>query len=554
MHLYNYGIPYFFVESDINVDFRYAENNADKSFYPHTTDLKRWLEEGNIPLSTDNYYYYNKTYSKQNKESNICTSCILEYKDLTCQTENYNRLIYSDPVDTENKNDNWQIFKANNYYDFPLTLGKLVTADGIEHDKVLVRLENGTQIFSAYDVIQSSGENIQVGTGGLFKTRPRDIAITDLGYAGTQHKDILHTEYGHIWADAERGQVFNLATGGGGIDEITKNGMRSWFKENLPFQILKDFSEYPYIDNNLNGVGLHYCFDKRFSRMLITKLDYKRIDPSVKYDKTNNEFYIMKGAVKTVVQLYNPKYFCNKSWTVSYNFFEKTWTSFHSYTPNFYVEHIDTFESSTQQMKMVTGTMSKIQKTYTHNFTNKSYQVFYGKLNPFIVEFQAKQSLANNTLHSVEYYLDVIRYHNEFDTFYNRVKTFNKGILYNERQTSGLLHFKVSNPEDLTEVGKYPKRVTDGYEVVTTNSENMWRFNDFFDVGRNQLNNVPLFNYDCNNVNKQLNPKALNYDVADFDRALLRQRMCKIRLINDVESQYKFIFAVGQENQRQSFR
>jgi hypothetical protein len=82
----------------------------------------------------------------------------------------------------------------------------------------------------------------------------------------------------------------------------------------------------------------------------------------------------------------------------------------------------------------------------------------------------------------------------------------------------------------------------------------MWRFNDFFDATKNQLNNVPLFNYDCNNVNKQLNTKALHYDKPDFDRALLRQRMCKVRLINDVESNYKFIFAVGQEIQKQSFR
>lgn len=557
--LFNYGIPYFLVESDVNVDFRHGQNNKDKDFYPHNTDLKTWFEEEYVPIETDNYYFYNRTYSKQNKESFICTSCILDVKDLTCQTTNYNRLIYSEPVDTENKNDNWLIFKANSYYDFPLTLGKLITADGIENDKVLVRLEKGTQIFNAYNTIQATGENIEVGTGGMFNTRPKDIAITDLGYAGTQHRSILHTEYGHIWADAERGQIFNLGMSASGIDEISKDGMKSWFKENLPFKIKEDFPQISNqdLDNNLNGIGLHYCFDKRFNRILITKLDYKVLDRNVKYDIDTKQFYIIQNQTNIPVSLKDTKYFCNKSWTISYSFYYKSWTSFHSYTPNFYTQNDDTFDSSYTSISTAIVNNQRVivntQKTYTHNATNKSYQVFYNKLYPYIIEFQSQQSISNNFLNSVQFDLDVIRYHNEFDTFYNQLKTFNKAIVYNNTQTSGLLHLKVSNPENLTEI-EYPKRVMDGYEVLVTNSENNWGFNDFWDVTRNQFTNVPIFNYDCNNVNKTLNAKALNYDKNDFDRAGIRNKMCRVRLINDKESNYKMIFSFGQINQRQSFR
>jgi hypothetical protein len=549
IHLFNYGIPYFLVESDINVDYRHGENNKEKDFYPHNQDLKEWLEEENVSIHEDNYYFYNKTYSKQNSESPICTSCVLDIRDLRCDAITENRLIYSEPSQTENRNDNWLIFKANSYYDFPLNLGKLITADGIEDDKVLVRLEKGTQIFGAYNTIQATEENIQVGTGGLFQSRPRDIATTDLGYAGTQNRDILHTEYGHIWADADRGQVFNLATGGQGMNELTKDGMRNWFKENLPFQLRKDFPNMPVedIDNNLNGIGLHYCFDKRFNRFLITKLDYKLLDKSVQYNPTTKKFYIMVTGQPVNVELYNPKYFCNKSWTVSYNFFQKAWISFHSYMPNFYVEQIDTFESGYKRIGI------NQQKTYLHNATNKSYQVVYGKLEPFIVEFNSKFSLQSNYIHSIEYFLDVIRYHNEFDSFNVRNVTFNKALVYNESQTSGLMHLKVSNPEDLTEI-EYPKRVLDGYEILTTNSENIWRFNDFWDVANSQYNNMPIFLYDCNNVNKKLNTKAINYDKPDFDRQGIREKLCRVRLINDKTSQYKFIFGFGKINQRQSFR
>jgi hypothetical protein len=550
IHMFNYGVPYFLVESDINIDYRHGQNHKEKDFYPHNKDLKAWFEEENVPIHEDNYYFYNRTYSKQNHESPICTSCVMNINDLKCRAIGSNRIIYSETLDTENKNDNWLVFKANSFYDFPLTLGRLITADGIENDKVLVRLEKGTQIFSAYNTIQSSAETIQVGTGGMFKSRPRDIATTDLGYAGTSNKDILHTEYGHIWADAERGQVFNLATGGEGMDEISKDGMRNWFKENLPFQIRQDFPTMPLedIDNNLNGIGLHYCFDKRFNRILITKLDYKAVDSGITYNVDTKKFYKVIDDVSTEVKLYNPKYFCNKSWTISYNFFQKAWVSFHSYTPNFYVEHIDTFESAYKRV----GTLN--QKTYMHNATNKSYQVFYGKIEPFIVEVQPKFDVNNNFVNSIEFNLDVIRYHNEFDTFYNRTKTFNKAIIYNESQTTGLRHLVVSNPENLTESAVYPKRVEDGYEILVTNSENIWRFNDFWDATRSQINNLPIFKYDCNNVNKKLNPQAINYDKPDFERQGIRNRMCRVRLINDAESNYKFVFNFGVINQRQSIR
>lgn len=545
--LFYYGIPYFLVESDINVDYRTGQNRTDKDFYPHNTDLKEWLEEGNVPISTDNYYFYNNTYSKQNHENTICTSCIINPRDLICDSTNYNRLIYSEPSNTENRNDNWLTFKANNYYDFDLTKGSLISADGIEDDKVLVRLEKATQIFNAYDTLQADSTNIQVGTGGIFATRPKDIAITDLGYAGTQHRDILHTEYGHIWADAQRGQVFKLGNGGNGMEELSIQGMKSWFKEHLPFEIKKYFPSID-IDNNLNGIGLHYGYDRRFNRFLITKLDYKPLVSNLMY--TDGNFY--EGDTK--VELWNPKYFCNKSWTMSYNFFTNSWTSFHSYLPLFYVEHINTFDSSIKQLQVSNGNLTSIQKIYTHNATNKSYQVFYGKLEPFIIEATSKQDLLNNNLNSVEYYCEAIRYHNDFDPVYNSNKTYNKVIVYNERQTTGLLNLNISNPNDLSEIIRYPKITPNGLDILVSNSENTWKFNTFYNVVKNNSNNLPLFIYDCNHVNKQLNPLAISYTVSDLKKELIKGRMNKVRFIQDKESNYKFIHIFNQQNQRQSFR
>ena len=49
--------------------------------------------------------------------------------------------------------------------------------------------------------------------------------------------------------------------------------------------------------------------------------------------------------IRTQVYLSDPDYFCNKSWTMSYNVNSGSWVSFHSYIPNFYIGENNFFYS-----------------------------------------------------------------------------------------------------------------------------------------------------------------------------------------------------------------
>jgi len=49
--------------------------------------------------------------------------------------------------------------------------------------------------------------------------------------------------------------------------------------------------------------------------------------------------------IRTKVYLTDPEFFCNKSWTISYNINIKKWVSFHSYIPNFYIGENNFFYS-----------------------------------------------------------------------------------------------------------------------------------------------------------------------------------------------------------------
>lgn len=48
---------------------------------------------------------------------------------------------------------------------------------------------------------------------------------------------------------------------------------------------------------------------------------------------------------RTVIDVTDPNYFCNKSWTLSYNINTQSWISFHSYIPNFYIAENNFFYS-----------------------------------------------------------------------------------------------------------------------------------------------------------------------------------------------------------------
>jgi hypothetical protein len=90
-------------------------------------------------------------------------------------------------------------------------------------------------------------------------------------------------------------------------------------------------------------------YDSKFDRVIITKLDYIPLDKDIKYDEITKEFYLeseINGLTfRDQVYLDDPDYFCNKSWTISFNFNTKSWVSFHSYIPNFYIGENNFFYS-----------------------------------------------------------------------------------------------------------------------------------------------------------------------------------------------------------------
>lgn len=356
-YLFAYGIPSFYVESSINVDLRQAYNNLEGDFYPHVSTgiPDQWLQQTFVPIAFDNTYTYNVTYSRQNKDTNYFSHLPVDWDENQCYTTFPFRAIYSNTQEsfTDNRVNNWLTYAPISYFDFPQNYGDLISLDGIQNKAVLARFENKSLLYNTMLTVQTSNpQAAYLGNDTLFKSAPPiDFADTDLGYVGTQNKFLLKIPQGQITVDAKRGQIFLIAGNQATDMSAFGSGMNRFFTDHLSFQILR---YYPTanIDNHFNSLGLHGVFDSKYDRVIISKLDYipqaSKVD-IIKYDETLQKFYVEHvlggNTLVEYIALTNREYFCNKSWTLSFNMNTRSWISFHSYIPNFYIAENNFFYS-----------------------------------------------------------------------------------------------------------------------------------------------------------------------------------------------------------------
>ena len=281
-YLYTHGIVDFLVESEINCNFRYARNEPKDHFYPQRQDLSVWLQEKNLPISEPNTFFYNNTYTFP------VSNTPFKFLDKTYDKEVWekrrhqpNAWIWSEKDVNENSLINpWLVYKPLNWFEDKSNKGKLIDLRSIESEQFLGRFENQLQLYNTIDNLAErvTPQNKETGTG-FFYQRPIEFKTAELGFAGTQNTDMCSTPYGHFLPDAKRGRIIQLDQNGKSMEIISEmiqnqpSGMKQWFREHLPFKILKSFPQAD-IDNKFKGLGMNIWYDDRMSRVFFTKRDY----------------------------------------------------------------------------------------------------------------------------------------------------------------------------------------------------------------------------------------------------------------------------------------
>lgn len=530
-YLFSTGIINFFVESDVNTELRYSGANLQDTWYPKlkNTTWYDWMEEQKVSINLDNTYLYNFDYSKQNTEESLFTQAPDFNPDSQCKNTHPRRIIYSKQNNQESSADNWLVYPANNYYDIDSNMGAIVDIEAIDTFRVLVRCENGSMVFNAYDTLQLAQTSVTVGTGGMFSQRPQTFAETDTGYAGSQSKWAFNTsQHGSFFLDQKRGKVFHYFSQ---LEEISTNGMFDWFAENSKFKILQQIPNVN-TDNPFTGIGYTSVYDNRFNLWFLTKKDYKLKNNkdlgNITLDENNNILYKGKS-----VDFSNKKIWKDLGWTISYSPLYKAWISFHSFLPNFYLGDVDTFYSGLQN-----------QKIYKH-WDKFSFQTYYGKKHPFEITITTAKEQEVSLLKSIEYNLKVQKYlnNNYQDLYENHNINFNKLIVSTDNQSSGILNLIKQDKSNPYQSLQYPKINSDSLDVLYSKVEgHQYRVNQFADLVADKNNNQVIFLHEENGVDKI--PNNINYQKINslqLQNQKFRNEFFDITLINDKETDYKFI-------------
>ena len=563
-----YGLPHFLVESEINCEFRYTGDEYHEQYASAGVSVKDWVQEDNVSIAHDNIFLYNDVYSRtQSGLANRTLPSYYEKEKWDCIFDAENGVAWSEPDNSEvSLSDPWLVWRPFNIYRFPFNYGKLLSLNPIESTQVLGRFYNNTAIFNAVDTLRDrlNAKTEQLGTGGIFATRPVQFSFNELGETGSQHKSMVSCEFGHFWVDAKRGKVYHLKPNGQGLTAISdykteggESGNRKWFKRHLPFKILKEnitdktpcltcnntdvrYLNDTHLDNPKKGIGILMWWDSKFKRLFITKRDYivkPKYKGTIRY--RDGEFYNEDDDIITVQDL---EYFEDVSWTMAYSPIYNSWVSFYDFKPDYAIGYNDYFQTGINYPPMYDGDEQNEYRKglWSHLLTNKSYQVFYQDYYPFEIELPIKNTYTNNVLKDVKLWMTSHRYTTDnYDYSSWREKGFNKLIIYNETNNSGLLHLNYGNTYKKSQ---FPIAISNTEQgVQATHTEESINVNYFYNRVQNEENHVPVWINDPNEINKSLNPKALSFTSKKVLERL-RGDWFQTRWIQDNTSQFKQVF------------
>lgn len=300
--------------------------------------------------------------------------------------------------------------------------------------------------------------------------------------------------------------------------------------------------------NGWRYLGLEDC-KMKFERNIVRSKQEQRtkiingiptpITVTVQYLDTVND-YIDGIAIDNPIQN-------NNSWTMSYSLIEKSWISWHSYLPNFYINVPDKFYS------WIYGNNHLWEHGTTGNYLN-----YYGKLYPFIIEFiSVSNPLLTKTWEYIQVLLEAKKYDFDSKEFFDVNEFFNKAIFYNTRQCSGLLDVVQKNKNDQNYMIEQTQNLQLN-QITVDRHERDWTFNHLRDIRTNYSKPIFKSNLDSRQ-SEYYTDKILDISTMDYNKdwsqlESFRDKYLAVRLIFDKFADIKLILNFSLENERQSFR
>lgn len=171
------------------------------------------------------------------------------------------------------------------------------------------------------------------------------------------------------------------------------------------------------------------------------------------------------------------------------------------------------------------------------------YNRFYGKIEPYIIEYPFAYTYFDEILQNVKDYTRVYRYLPNYDGApYGEDKIeldnewFNKAILYNGQQCSGVLELVPKPLHNLKEYMSYPKYNANSKTITYTKSDGWYQYNTFWSIVKDKTKQLFTRTCDTMSIDKIINQSNMDYSTRSFKKEPLRAKYLKIRHILDNKS------------------
>jgi hypothetical protein len=179
---------------------------------------------------------------------------------------------------------------------------------------------------------------------------------------------------------------------------------------------------------------------------------------------------------------------------------------------------------------------------WRHLTSITEYNKFYGNIAPYIIEYPFAYQYQDEILQNVKDYTRAYQYLPIEDGVFNDNTSievngfFNKAILYNGQQCSGLLNLVPKPLHNLKEYSKYPIYNTDSKTITYTKSDNFYQYNTFWGLTKDKTKTLFLTSCESLSIDKVLNQTNMDYGKRSFKKEPLRAKFLKVRHILDNRS------------------
>lgn len=561
-YLFYNGVRDFFVESEINTAFRdYGEEDTEKFIDPYGNafnDLETLFRSDIIKNPIYNKYDLSLSTSKLFNNFASWGSILPRDYDPNLYDSQFEyfpkRAVYSLQQQSGLKRDNWRNYLPLNYRDF---LGKINSIKSLNLTGAIILFEDLEPMqFVGTDTLQTTnGVKVSVGDGGLFNQSMNSMVNADdtIEYGSSiSSRGVINTPYGLFWIAQKTGKIMSYASN---IDEVSKQGMKFWFAEHLPSKLLKVYPDYPLYDNPVVGIGCQAIYDPQYELIYFTKRDYVPLrddflfdDPSgIPYYLVTNVGPLEDTTIKKFAYYTDLNYFEPCNWTVSYDPKSKTWVSFHDWHPTLLIPSYNHFYTI------------NTNSVWKHNDRWDSYSNYYGVNYPWEIEYPIITPNDITTLRSLEYTLDVYDFAtNGIDFKHILDENFDRAIIYNSEQISGLLKLNIKGKNSPLDLINYPIIGVGGIDILFSKEENKFRFNQFWDITRNRGeftdSERTMWMTKCSGYEKNINPYYVNYNKLPLERKKFRHYGNNIILRKNVSSNHKMILKLTNSKHLDSSR